>query len=47
MTQKITVHDPRGFAPKVTGKRLAPRCRVSTARCSTSSIACSTTPRRS
>ncbi len=24
MTQ-ITVHDPRGFAPKVTGKRLAPR----------------------
>jgi hypothetical protein len=25
MTQKITVHDPRGFAPKVTGKRLAPR----------------------
>ena len=22
---KITVHDPRGFAPKVVGKRLAPR----------------------
>lgn len=22
---KITVHDPRGFPPKVTGKRLAPR----------------------
>jgi len=25
MTQLITVHDPRGYAPKVTGKRLAPR----------------------
>ena len=25
MSQKITVLDPRGFAPKVTGKRLAPR----------------------
>jgi hypothetical protein len=25
MSQMITVHDPRGFAPKVTGKRLAPR----------------------
>ncbi len=25
MSQKVTVHDPRGFAPKVTGKRLAPR----------------------
>ena len=25
MVDKITVHDPRGFAPKVTGKRLAPR----------------------
>jgi hypothetical protein len=25
MTAKITVHDPRGFAPKVAGKRLAPR----------------------
>lgn len=25
MTQKLTVHDPRGFAPKVAGKRLAPR----------------------
>jgi hypothetical protein len=25
MTEKLTVHDPRGFAPKVTGKRLAPR----------------------
>jgi hypothetical protein len=22
---KITVHDPRGYAPKVVGKRLAPR----------------------
>jgi hypothetical protein len=25
MAQPITVHDPRGFPPKVTGKRLAPR----------------------
>ena len=25
MTEKLTVHDPRGYAPKVTGKRLAPR----------------------
>ena len=25
MTQLLTVHDPRGFPPKVTGKRLAPR----------------------
>ena len=25
MTTTITVHDPRGFPPKVTGKRLAPR----------------------
>jgi hypothetical protein len=25
MTQKLAVHDPRGFAPKVAGKRLAPR----------------------
>ena len=25
MTPMITVHDPRGFPPKVTGKRLAPR----------------------
>ena len=25
MTSKIAVHDPRGFPPKVTGKRLAPR----------------------
>ena len=25
MTQPITVHDPRGYAPKVVGKRLAPR----------------------
>ncbi len=25
MTGKLTVHDPRGFPPKVTGKRLAPR----------------------
>ena len=25
MADKLTVHDPRGFPPKVTGKRLAPR----------------------
>ena len=25
MTQQMTVHDPRGYAPKVVGKRLAPR----------------------
>jgi len=25
MAEVITVHDPRGYAPKVTGKRLAPR----------------------
>ena len=25
MAEKITVHDPRGYAPKVQGKRLAPR----------------------
>jgi hypothetical protein len=25
MADTITVHDPRGYAPKVTGKRLAPR----------------------
>ena len=25
MADKITVHDPRGFPPKVTGKRLASR----------------------
>ena len=25
MTQLLTVHDPRGYAPKVTGKRLAAR----------------------
>lgn len=25
MSNLITVHDPRGYAPKVTGKRLAPR----------------------
>ncbi len=25
MVDKITVTDPRGYAPKVTGKRLAPR----------------------
>ncbi len=25
MTDKITVHDPRGYPPKVTGKKLAPR----------------------
>ena len=25
MTNKLTVHDPRGYPPVVTGKRLAPR----------------------
>ena len=25
MAQRITVHDPRGYPPKVVGKRLAPR----------------------
>ena len=25
MASLFTVHDPRGFPPKVTGKRLAPR----------------------
>jgi len=25
MTQQIAVHDPRGYPPKVVGKRLAPR----------------------
>ena len=25
MAQQMTVHDPRGYAPKVVGKRLAPR----------------------
>lgn len=25
MNDKVTVHDPRGYPPKVTGKRLAPR----------------------
>ena len=25
MAEKIQVHDPRGYPPKVTGKRLAPR----------------------
>jgi hypothetical protein len=25
VSDKLTVHDPRGFPPKVTGKRLAPR----------------------
>ena len=25
MTQRITVHDPRGYPPKVVGKRLSPR----------------------
>jgi hypothetical protein len=25
MAEQITVHDPRGYAPKVVGKRLAPR----------------------
>jgi hypothetical protein len=25
MTQRITVHDPRGYPPKVVGKRLASR----------------------
>jgi hypothetical protein len=25
MVDRLTVHDPRGYPPKVTGKRLAPR----------------------
>ena len=25
MSERIVVHDPRGYPPKVTGKRLAPR----------------------
>ena len=25
MAEKLTVHDPRGYPPKVIGKRLAPR----------------------
>jgi ATP-dependent phosphoenolpyruvate carboxykinase len=25
MSERLTVHDPRGYPPKVTGKRLAPR----------------------
>ena len=25
MTEKLTVHDPRGYPPKVSGKPLAPR----------------------
>jgi hypothetical protein len=25
MTELVTVHDPRGYPPKVVGKRLAPR----------------------
>ena len=25
MSERITVHDPRGYPPKVTGKALAPR----------------------
>ena len=25
MSEQVTVHDPRGYAPKVVGKRLAPR----------------------
>ncbi len=25
MAEKLTVHDPRGYPPKVAGKRLAPR----------------------
>jgi hypothetical protein len=25
MAEQLSVHDPRGFPPKVTGKRLAPR----------------------
>jgi hypothetical protein len=28
---KIAVHDPRGYPPKVTGKRLAPRLEGETA----------------
>ena len=27
MADRLVVHDPRGFPPKVTGKRLAPRAR--------------------
>ncbi len=27
MSEKLTVHDPRGFPPKIIGKRLAPRHR--------------------
>ena len=48
MAEKLTVHDPRGYPPQVTGKPLAPRaCRASRARRSISSTACSTTPRPS
>jgi hypothetical protein len=25
MSERVTVHDPRGYPPKVVGKRLAPR----------------------
>jgi len=25
MAERVTVHDPRGYPPKVTGKQLAPR----------------------
>mgnify|MGYP001323061212 CR=1 FL=1 len=25
MSQQLTVHDPRGYPPKIVGKRLAPR----------------------
>ena len=25
MTKDVTVHDPRGYSPRVSGKRLAPR----------------------
>src|SRR6058998_1913585 len=25
MSERLTVHDPRGYPPRVTGKRLAPR----------------------
>ncbi len=45
MSGLLTVHDPRGYPPKVTGKRLAPRLRAWTARSSIWSIVCSTIPK--
>ena len=47
MAEKLTVHDPRGYPPKVTGKRLAPRLQSLDGKTSISSTACSTTPRSS